>query len=174
MRCSVRRTHLPLTLLAVLGACDSPAPLAPPAAPGVAIAESRAATTSTEIVVIPVSGRDTDACTGNGFAFSGTIRQVYHRATNGNQILLLFHENTSNVKGVGDDGTRYVIVEGGQVNGKISVPLGGGKDATVARFRVMSQGSGGNFQLHLIEHVAIRPDGSFTVTLSHFTSSCKG
>ncbi|MDF1505483.1 hypothetical protein [Roseisolibacter sp. H3M3-2] len=164
---------LRLSVLAAAAACGAPDRSAAPTAPGDAPSLARAQT-SLYHEVIPISGEDVNPCTGDPFTFSGTLRQVYKRTTTATHEHYVSHETSANIKGRGADGTRYVVTVGGNSPSHFSIPLGGGFDVQVSRFRVTSQGSDANFELRVLEIFEVSPEGEVTVRLKGEETRCTG
>ena len=122
----------------------------------------------------PLSERLPQPCTGEEIFVEGTIRRVDTHLTNGRYEAFSTDENSANLKAVGDDGTRYVVNPGSQDRARFSPP---GRRRAVDRFEMAGAEPGGDgvtFELHPIERLELRPEGTFTVTLRHFSSTCTG
>jgi hypothetical protein len=168
----VRYSRIPIAAIAFVASCDAPARSNLLTAP--AQSSAARATASNEVVVFPLSATTTDDCAGGEFTFEGTIRQVYHETINGNHALFSIHETTSDMHGVGTDGTKYIISEGGMHDTQIDVTAGGGSGTSVGRFRVVSQGNGANFELQFTERVDIAANGEVTIKFFHDSTVCRG
>jgi len=120
---------------------------------------------------IPVSGAVINPCNGETVTFSGvdhfTARVVFDGAGG---FHLTTHDNI-HVTATGDQGNSY---EGNQedtseVNGRVGI-----EETFVLTFSEISKGSAPNFEVHMLEHVTVNPNGTITSFVDHITANCRG
>jgi len=120
---------------------------------------------------IPVSGAVINPCNGETVTFSGvdhfTARVVFDGAGG---FHLTTHDNV-HVTATGDQGNSY---EGNQedtseVNGRVGI-----EETFVLTFSEISKGSAPNFEVHMLEHVTVNPNGTITSFVDHITANCRG
>ena len=119
---------------------------------------------------IPVSGAVINPCNGETVTFSGvdhfTARVVFDGAGG---FHLTTHDNI-HVTATGDQGNSY---EGNQedtseVNGRVGI-----EETFVLTFSEISKGSAPNFEVHMLEHVTVNPNGTITSFVDHITANCR-
>lgn len=120
---------------------------------------------------IPVSGAVFNPCNGETVTFSGidhfTISVTFDGAGG-------FHANAHDnvhVTATGSLGNSY---EGNQednnpFNGRVGVEQTFG-----LTFSEISTGSAPNFEVHVLQHITVNPNGTVTVFVDNFTSNCRG
>ena len=120
---------------------------------------------------IPVSGAVINPCNGETVTFSGvdhfTARVVFDGAGG---FHLTTHDNI-HVTATGDQGNSF---EGNQedtseVNGRVGI-----EETFVLTFSEISKGSAPNFEVHMLEHVTVNPNGTITSFVDHITANCRG
>jgi hypothetical protein len=82
------------------------------------------------------------------------------------------HLNTQGVSGTGlTTGDKYQaqnVLNVVEFNGKVGIEF-----THVSNIRIIGQGNGNNFLLHLNLHITVHPDGTVTGFVDNFRSECK-
>lgn len=120
---------------------------------------------------IPLSGAVFNPCNGETVTFTGVdhfTAQVTLDGAGGFHIDL--HDNI-HVTATGDQGNSY---EGNQednapLNGRVAM-----EQTLPFTFSEISKGSAPNFEIHALQHITINANGTVTVSINTFTSSCRG
>ena len=120
---------------------------------------------------IPISGAVFNPCNGETLTFTGvdhfTARVVFDRAGG---FHLTTHDNI-HVTATGDQDNSY---EGNQedtneVNGRVGV-----EQTFVLTFSEISKRAAPNFEVHVLQHVTVNPNGTVTSFVDHITANCRG
>ena len=119
----------------------------------------------------PVSGSVTNPCNGEIVKFTGVehlIATVTIDRSGG--FHLTAHENI-HITATGNLGSSY---EGNQentfeFNGRV-----GDEQTFVLNLSAISKGSAPNFELHVLQHETVNPNGTVTSLVDHSTASCRG
>jgi hypothetical protein len=120
---------------------------------------------------IPLSGAVINPCNGETVTFSGVDHFVARVTLDaGGGFHLATHDNI-HVTATGSDGNSY---EGNQedtseLNGKIGV-----EQTSVLTFSEISKGSAPNFEVHILQHITVNPNGTVTVFFSNMSANCRG
>ena len=97
----------------------------------------------------PFENTVTNPCNGETIVVSGFVNTVITDN--------VFHINLVGVKGIGDQGTRYVITQHVQLSGNVSP--GATVSTSELNLGVISMGSANNFILHSIVHTTTTAKG---------------
>ena len=120
---------------------------------------------------IPVSGTVFNPCKGETLTFSGIDHFTLHFTFDGAGGFHAVSHDNIHVTATGDQGNSY---EGNQednneFNGRIGVV-----STFVLTFSEISKGSAPNFEVHVLQHITINPNGTMTVIVDHMTANCRG
>ena len=122
-------------------------------------------------VHIPVSGAVFNPCNGETVTFSGIDHFTIHVTFDGAGGFHADAHDNIHVTATGSLGNSY---EGNQednnpFNGRVGLVQTFG-----LTFSEISKGSAPNFEVHVLQHITINPNGRVTVFFSNFTSNCRG
>jgi len=120
---------------------------------------------------IPVSGAVINPCNGETVTFSGVDHFTARVVVDGAGGFHLTTHDNIHVTATGDQGNSY---EGNQedtseVNGRVGI-----EETFVLTFSEISKGSAPNFEVHMLEHVTVNPNGTITSFVDHITANCRG
>jgi hypothetical protein len=122
-------------------------------------------------VDIPISGAVMNPCNGETLTFSGVdhfVATLTFDARGG--IHVISHDNI-HVTASGSDGNSY---EGNQeVNNEFNAKFGV-ENTLVFTFSEISKGSAPNFEMNILEHITVNPNGTVTVFFSNMSANCRG
>jgi hypothetical protein len=112
-------------------------------------------------------------CNGDPLHLSGTLLVVISEtATPSGGEVVAFHFQPQNVTGV-DLVTGTVFHAGGLTRDLIvNSPPGGSTETFVNRFHIQATGGAESFIVSELFHVTVTPDGTVTVFLDNFASTC--
>jgi hypothetical protein len=122
-------------------------------------------------VDIPISGTVFNPCNGETVTFSGIDHFTASVTLDGaGGFHTVAHDNI-HVTATGSLGNSY---EGNQednfeFNGRVGVEQTFG-----LTFSEISKGSAPNFEVHVLQHITVNPNGTVTVFVDNFTSNCRG
>jgi hypothetical protein len=125
----------------------------------------------------PVSTVITNPC-GENVAFTGTFYRVYHTVTNDNGgpfMHVVAHIEIRNATAYGvTTGDAYRFIETSMTVGQLDdVPYDPDTVIATATTKLISR-DGDNFNMHIIFHVTVTPDGDVTVAISEARVDCSG
>jgi len=120
---------------------------------------------------IPISGTAFNPCNGETVTFSGIDHFTIHVTFDGAGGFHADAHDNIHVTATGSLGNSY---EGNQednnpFNGRVGLVQTFG-----LTFSEISKGSAPNFEVHVLQHITINPNGRVTVFFSNFTSNCRG
>jgi hypothetical protein len=155
--------------IAALAAIAAAVVGAPAAAAGVTVWNQQIET--------PVSTVITNPC-GEDVAFTGTFYRVYHTVTNDNGgpfMHVVAHIEIRNATAYGvTTGDAYRFIETSVTVGQLDdVPYDPDTVVATATTKLISR-DGDNFNMHIIFHVTVTPDGDITVAISNARVDCSG
>ncbi len=166
---TIRIGVLSLVILVGLMLASGPAAVLPARAQG---------DSPTTITIIPISVMVPVPCaaggTGELVAFSGNMRILEHaHADQGGGFHFTFHTQLAGLKGVGlTTGDRYqyseIFHEEQEYNGQDAY-----LDTSIRSSRIIGQGPGNNFVLHVVFHIRVTPDGVVTAFVDNTRAECK-
>lgn len=122
-------------------------------------------------VDIPVSGAVINPCNGETVTFSGVDHFIATvTLDNAGGFHFTAHDNI-HVTATGSLGNSY---EGNQedtneANGRVGV-----EQTFVMTFSEISKGSAPNFEVNILEHITVNPNGTITSFIDHITANCRG
>src|SRR5258708_6176082 len=122
-------------------------------------------------VDIPISGTVFNPCNGETVTFSGIDHFTLHVTLDGAGGFHADAHDNIHITATGSLGNSY---EGNQednnpFNGSVGVEQTFG-----LTFSEISTGSAPNFEVHILQHITVNPNGTVTVFFSNFTSNCRG
>ena len=120
---------------------------------------------------IPVAGEVFNPCNGETVTFQGTDHVTLQLTfDNAGGIHFGVHENV-HVTAIGNQGNTYVgnQSDNDELNGKVGV-----EETSQFSFSEISLGSAPNFLVKAVFHVTVRPDGTVSGLVDHFTAECRG
>ena len=120
---------------------------------------------------IPVSGAVFNPCNGETVTFSGIDHFTVHVTFDGAGGFHADAHDNIHVTATGSLGNSY---EGNQednnpFNGRV-----GFEQTFGLTFSEISTGSAPNFEVHVLQHITVNPNGTVTVFFSNFSSNCRG
>jgi hypothetical protein len=120
---------------------------------------------------IPVSGAVFNPCNGETVTFNGVEHFVMSVTFNSSGGFQSFTKDNVHVTATGDQGNSY---EGNEednftLNGRVGIV-----QTFPQTFSEISRGAAPNFELHMLTHVTVNANGTVTVFISTYTSSCRG
>jgi hypothetical protein len=125
----------------------------------------------------PVSTLITNPC-GEDVAFTGTFYRVYHTVTNDNGgpfMHIVAHGEIRNATAYGvttGDAYRFIEVST-SVDQADDVPYDPDTVTATTTAKLISR-DGDNFNMHIIFHLTVTPDGDITVAISDARVDCSG
>ncbi len=163
-----RFAFLPVLVLAVVAACQDaqmPTAGATPPAPSLALDHNAHAIPFAMSVFVP--------CAGEVVQLTGELHDTYLLTINGNNVTMKFHTNPTGVVGTGmitgdkyqATGVTQGLNRGSFVNGLIEFVY-------IDNFRVIGQGTGNNFLVHVTQHVTVTPNGVLTGEVLNSSIQC--
>jgi hypothetical protein len=122
-------------------------------------------------VRIPISGAVFNPCNGETVTFSGIDHFTIHVTFDGAGGFHADAHDNIHVTATGNLGNSY---EGNQednnpFNGRV-----GFEQTFGLTFSEISEGSAPNFEVHVLQHITVNPNGTVTVFFSNFSSNCRG
>ncbi len=165
-----RFAFLPILLLVSAVACDT----APTAVPTPMRPRLAQATTSTSNQVIPLNIAVLIPCAGEVVLLSGELHDLFHITTNDNNFSVKIHDNPQGISGVGQtsgdkyQGTGVTQQEfgGSFINGQSELTF-------INNFRIIGQGPGNNYLVHVTNHITFNANGVLTADVLNTSVECK-
>ena len=120
---------------------------------------------------IPLSGAVFNPCNGETVTFTGVDHFTMQVTLDGaGGFHADFHDNV-HVTATGDQGNSYVgnQEDNGPLNGRVAM-----EQTLPFTFSEISKGAAPNFEVHALQHITVNANGSVTVSINTFTSSCRG
>jgi hypothetical protein len=91
------------------------------------------------------------------------------------QDIIVLNQNSSNLKGTDVSLNSYVAQASAKMNLHFPALVGAVVETEFPRsIRMVTTGSALNFELHVLFHVTINPDGSVTSFVDNVTATCGG
>ena len=157
----MRNRRLWLAAIAVVGTLAAGV-VAPVASAGILTSED-----------VPFSGLPTvNPCNGENVLLSGRLHtfQVFTPNGSGGELITDMG-NFQDVHGVGDQGNSYVSV----LTGTSATHVYPGEAATsTGVLSLVSQSSALNYELHVVFHLTVAPDGQFVIEFDNISATCEG
>jgi hypothetical protein len=122
-------------------------------------------------VDIPLSGAVFNPCNGETVTFSGIDHFTASVTLDGSGGFHTTAHDNIHVTATGSLGNSY---EGNQedsfeFNGRVGIEQTFG-----LTFSEIGKGSAPNFEVHMLLHITVNPNGTVTVFVDNFTSNCRG
>lgn len=136
----------------------------------VSVTSAGAATVSN--TVTPISGTQVNPCNNENVTYSGDLHTRLNQTVSANgDTHSVLHTNAQDVTGIGDQGNQYQF----PLNDNAVTNVDPAQASTsVAHIRVVSSGSGPNFDLFFLIHVTVSASGQLSVLTDHFSTTCQG
>jgi len=111
---------------------------------------------------------------GEPVALSGDLHILFTFTINGNNVSLKSHFQPQGVTGVGlTTGDKYQATGVTQDHFKASLQNGQFEMTFVNNFRIIGQGPGNNFLVHITTHLTGNANGVVTASVDNFSLDCK-
>ena len=134
----------------------------------IAVKAMAAVTTNIDI---PINGAVFNPCNGETVTFTGVDHFTAQVTLDGaGGFHMDFHDNI-HVTATGDQGNSYEgnQEDNGPLNGRVAM-----EQTLPLTFSEISKGPAPNFEVHALQHITINANGTVTVSINTFTSSCRG
>ena len=122
-------------------------------------------------VDVPISGAVINPCNGETVTFSGVDHFTIHVTFDGAGGFHADAHDNIHVTATGSLGNSY---EGNQEDNNPFNAKVGLESTFGLTFSEISKGSAPNFEVHILEHITVNPNGTVTVFFSNFTANCRG
>jgi|SRR6516164_3546133 len=122
-------------------------------------------------VDVPISGAVINPCNGETVTFSGVDHFTIHVTFDGAGGFHADSHDNIHITGTGSLGNSY---EGNQEDNNPFNAKVGLESTFGLTFSEISKGSAPNFEVHILEHITVNPNGTVTVFFSNFTANCRG
>ncbi len=122
-------------------------------------------------VDIPVSGTVFNPCNGENVSFSGVDHFTARVTLDGGGGFHFGAHDNIHVTATGDQGNTYVgnQEDNFETNGRVGV-----EQTFTLSFSETSKGKAPNFDVYILFHITVNPDGTVTAFVNNFRAVCRG